>query len=197
MKKIKLITTIALLSLVFSACSMTTEMTDDTHISIDKNGAVNSHIKESFGEAYYNIDELKESINKSLEEYKAIGLSDGDVKLSDAALSDGDVVIDMTYASGRDFENFDGYTFFAGKVADAVAQNYPLHTVLIDVEDSTTTISEADIKAMENSNILITDYEDLIYLPSKIIYASDNCTIKDNSVKANDGSTGLIYVIYK
>lgn len=197
MKKYVYILTILLILICSVGCSAGD--TDDgmTNYTIERDGSVKVRIREYFTESYYDVDELKNDILKEAAEYNNRHTS-GAVMASKLQ-REGDIIdVEMKYITAQDFAEFTSEKFYAGPVEGSLASGYSLHAILTDVNDPAVTISESDIKNMSGENILITDLKERIYLPSKVLYASDNCTVdENNSIKAVDDAEGLIYVIYK
>lgn len=199
MKKFRLICLIAILVFVLAGCGKSGESDDGkTNITIAKNGEISYRIRDSFTESYYNIEELKSMINEEVGDFNS--RSGGQkVSLESAELANQIVNVVMKFSDDLAFSGFNGIPFFVGNGNDAIANGQSLDAILTDIKDATKTISGADLRSMSKENILVYDGEDTVYLPSKILYVSDNCSILEGStaVRRIDGSTGAIYVVYK
>lgn len=180
-----------------TGCGSKSNNDPDTHLIISKDGSVTSVIIESFAQSYYDIDELKASIDKEVNDYNL--LKNGAITVNDITYENAIVNVRMTYKGSDDYTAFNRELLFCGSPLEALSKGMSLNVILTDVNDSTKTISEADIKNMVKEKILITEFEGTIYLPSKIIYASDNATVfaDGKSVKTNGSKDAPIYIIYK
>lgn len=198
MKKISILLCV-LISILMIGCGNTTvDINEGEAISINKKGEVTQYIKESFSEGYYDINELN---NMIMDEINVFNSNNGElVTLTKAQLSESDnkltdVVIEYKCASG--YADFNNLTLLIGKI-DEIPGGYITDITLSDINDATKSIKLTDKDGLKNKNILISDIDDVIYLPSKVLYVSDNCSvISDNkAVKKKADQNGLIYVVY-
>ena len=197
MKK-NILAVISILSMLLLLCGCSSKIDDSiSSIQLNKDDSIEQRIREPFEENYYDIEELKKSILEQTAEYSKTHDEDS-VELKSAQLQDKVACVDLTYKSAADFQAFNNQEFFAGAASLADSMGYETNVILTDVNDKTITVSKSDIQAMESENILITECKDMIYLPSKVLYVSDNCILlSEKSVKADANTDKLIYVIYK
>lgn len=169
----------------------------ENNLKVEKSYEVTQTIYEPFAESYYNIDELKDMILSEAASHNQV-YGSGNVSVNKVSLNGENAEVILKYASSDDFDKFNGVKLYVGTIENAVAKEESLKVILTDVTDPTKTISEPDIKALTGDNILITECADTVFLPSKVLFASDNVDVLEGgrSVKKKDGETGLIYVIY-
>ena len=196
-KYLSYILTLGVFLLLLTGCGSEASKDPDTNITISKDGSLSSIIIESFGESYYDVNELETEIN---EEISAYNLKNPDgVKLNKVSLENDVVTVRMEYASSDDYSSFNSEDFYAGSIEDALNKGINISEILTDVNDKTKTISSSDIKDMTKEKILITDFMGTVYLPGKALYISDNVTVFSDgkSVKNNGLSEDAYIVIYK
>ena len=197
MKKVYFLAIITLLLVFLCGCS---DNRDDgkSNLLISKNAEVTMRIRESFNEDYYNIDELREMLQSEVSEYNAqTGESLIEVKKAEVTGS-GYTDIEIVFSSGKDYARFNNEDMFIGSGLQADVQGWNLSVILTDPSDSAATIGQTDLKQLDDDTLMISNYSENIYLPSKVKYVSDNVTVLDDkkSVKKNSEDSGLIYVVY-
>lgn len=194
-KSFILLLTISLCLLCFTGCSMSKD-DDKNNIFISSDGQISERIREPFGENYYDIEELKQSV---LEEVAAYNTSSGaGISLERVKLNDKTTDIEIQYQNCKEFSEFNGEVLFVGAPSEAVAQGYDLKAILTDVSDPSKTITTADIIGMEDYTLVIFNYAESIFLPEKVKYKSDNCQLAEpNKVILNPDSSEIAYILYK
>ena len=174
------------------------EAQEGTSVTINKNGAVSSHIVSSFDKSYYDEDELQQRILQEVLSYNQTSGTDS-VSVEKIEVQDSVAVVDMTYAQAADYAGFNSGVFFLGNAFKAQSEGYDLNKVLYGAEDSMKTVGMSDILAMTDYTLLITDVKDPIALSGKAAYISDNVTVSKNlkTVSFDGESEELAYVLYK
>lgn len=180
------------------SCSSMRGGADGTSVSLGKNGTVQSNIQESFEESYYDKDELQQMILTQAATYNR-NAGSGSIAVEKVEVKDGVAVVQMTYAGARDYASFNKTVFFAGNAKEADQEGYELNVVLSGVKNPQETVGKADILAMEDETLLITDVSDTIKLSGKALYVSDNVTVSSDAktVCRSSDSEGLAYIIFK
>lgn len=194
----RMIISMLTLTTMFTMVSCGNSGGSGTAVTIGKDGTVQSNIEESFEESYYDKEELQQTILTQAATYnRNAGTSSITVEKVD--VKDGVAVVQMTYAAAKDYASFNKAVFFAGEAQDAEGEGYELNVVLSGVKDPQETLGKADILAMENVTLLITDINDAIQLDGKALYVSDNVTVSGNAktVCRMEDSEKLAYIIFK
>lgn len=188
----------AISMLTMVSCGSMKSGADGTSVSLDKNGTVQSNIRESFEESYYDEDELLQMILTQAASYNRKAGS-GSIAVEKVEVKDGVAEVQMTYAKAKDYASFNKMVFFVGNAKEADQEGYELNVVLSGVKNPQETVGKGDILAMEDEMLLITDTTDTIKLDGKAIYVSENVTVSGNgkTVCRSLDSEGLAYIIFK
>ncbi len=188
----------AISMLTMVSCGSMKSGADGTSVSLDKNGTVQSNIRESFEESYYDEDELLQMILTQAASYNRKAGS-GSIAVEKVEVKDGVAEVQMTYAKAKDYASFNKMVFFVGNAKEADQEGYELNVVLSGVKNPQETVGKGDILAMEDEMLLITDAADTIKLDGKAIYVSENVTVSGNgkTVCRSLDSEGLAYIIFK
>lgn len=184
--------------LVFSACGSDAGEEGGTFLSLKKDGAVRSCIEESFEESYYDRDELEQSISELAADYNNRTGTES-VTVEKVEVKDGVAQVELSYAGAGDYAAFNQALFFAGAAGDAESAGCSLDVVLSSVKDPGETIGKADILALKDEKLLVTDISEAVMLDGKALYTSDNVTVSSGgkTVKRADDGSKMMYVIYK
>ncbi len=193
---ISILSLTAMLAMV--SCSDRGSAVDGESLLLGRDGTVQSDIRESFEESYYDKEELQQAILTQAATYnrKAGGSS---IAVEKVEVRDGVAVVQMTYADVSDYASFNQAVLFAGNAQDAAQAGYELNVVLSGVKNPSETVGKADILAMENETLLITDVSDEIVLNGKAVYTSDNVTVSGDAktICRTKDSEKLAYIIFK
>lgn len=197
MKRLVYILLTIVMVIGLSGCSDLAEKNPLTTISIDKDGSVTLRIHESFtADEHCDIAELKEMILDEAANYnsknpEAISL----IKIEEV---DGVSDVHMGFKTANDYGTYAKENIYVGKCSEASNEGMINKVILTDVSDSSKTISDSDIKLNEDDSIIITNCPEIIYLPSKVLYMSDNCEVLEEgrAVRNINSDNSNIYVIY-
>lgn len=183
--------------LAMTSCGLSGEG-NTTMISLEKDGTVRSHIEESFDQSYYDKEELQQMILMETADYNREAGS-GCISVEKVELKDQIATVEMTYQKAEDYAGFNRVVFFDGTPKEAEDAGYELNVVLSSVKDSLDTIGKADILAMGDYRLLITDVGETVVLNGKAAYVSENVTVSDNGkcVKNAEDSEDSAYILYK
>ena len=190
------------LMIVFMMMGLTACMTSDkeegTKVSISKEETISIHIVESFDKSYYDKEELQQMILTEAADYnREVGA--GNVSVEKIETEDGMATVEMSFASAKDYAEFQGGIFFLGSPQEAQDAGYDLNTVLSSTEDELETIGMSDMLAMTDYKLLITDMKEPVSLNGKAAYASDNVSCSKNlkTVTFGEEDSKLAYVMYR
>lgn len=193
---ISILSLAAMLAMV--SCSSSVNVTDGESLLLGGDGTVRSNIRESFEESYYDKEELQQMILTQVSTYNR-NAGGSSISVEKVEVKGGVAVVQMTYADVSDYASFNQAVFFAGKAQDAAQAGYELNVVLSGVKNPSETVGKADILAMENETLLITDVSDEIVLNGKAVYTSDNVTVSGDAktIRRTEDSEKLAYIIFK
>lgn len=184
----------ALAALLLSACQ-SSGGEETTSITVQKDGTIRSQIVESFDQDYYDSEELQQAILTESANYnKAAG--SGKINVEKIQADEGVVTVCMTYQEALDYAGFNHITFFVGSAENA-EKDYELNVVLSGTKDANDTVGRADILAMKDYKLLITDVQELVFLNGKAEYVSDNIIVSNDRKNVQLSGSGLGYVLYK
>lgn len=184
-------------TLMLAACTGN-EAEEGTSVTINKDGAVSSHIVSEFDKSYYDRDELQQRILQEVASYNQTNGTDH-ISVEKIEVKDNMAVVEMTYVEAADYAAFNSGVFFMGNAFGAQAEGYNINKVLSGVEDPMDTVGMSDILAMTDYTLLITDMKDPVSLSGKAAYISDNVTVGKNlkTVSFDEESEELAYILYK
>ena len=165
--------------MILSACGSFGNDTEETRISLNKDGSVKSYIIESFDQDYYLQDELQQMILSEAASYNR-GTGQGSITVERVEAEEGTARVEMTYAEAGDYSAFNDVLFFVGSPLEAQIEGYDLNVVLSSVKDENDTITEADILSMDGMTLLITDVPEQVELYGKAVYADEHATLSEN-----------------
>lgn len=183
--------------MIFSACGSLSDGTDDTGISINKDGSIQSYITESFDKDYYLQEELQQMILSEAASYNR-STGQGSITVEKVEVAENIAKVEMTYASAADYSAFNETAFFVGSPLQAKKAGYDLNVVLSSVKDANDTIGEADILSMEGMTLLITDAPERVELFGKAVYADDHAVLSENKkVLLGEEDREMVYLLFK
>ena len=203
MKKLVLCTTLLMLLLVMSGCTkddvtLTPEEVTQNTIVARANGQLQVATIEDFDKSNYNINELKEYMDKIINDVKKTA-GEEKIKIDSIEKIDKKAISIMTYSSMEPYAALYDVTaaFFTGGVKDIPIK---LPETLISVKDKSLA-STADILKNDKYKILVlkepykfpADYQ--VIVEGKIKYYSENSELIDsNTVKgAYEGTTVIVF----
>ncbi len=197
MKRLVYIFVTIIIVLSLCGCGDLAEKNPLTTVTINKNGSITFRIHESFTEEEHcDIAELKEMILDEAANYNVFNLDA--ISLDKIEVTDGITNVQMNFSTAEDYQNYTKEKLYVGKCSDAYEKGKVSKVILSDTSDSSNTISDSDIKLNEDDNILITECKEIIYLPSKVLYISDNCEVLEDgrAIRNINSDKSVIYVIY-
>ncbi len=188
---------------VMVSCGSKSEESEGTFISFGKDGSVQSRSVESFvpenaPENYYDEEELQQSILSQAASYNR-NTGNGSITVEKVEIKDDMALVQMSYASAEDYASFNKAVLFVGEASKAEAEGYEINVVLSSIKDANETVGRADILAMKDVRLLITNVSDGIVLNGKALYVSENVTVSGDAktIVRNAEDNGLAYIIFK
>lgn len=168
-------------------------------ISIDKKGAVTEYVREDFSQSYYDKGEMEEELGAEIKSYnEAVGTKA--VKKQSLSVKEGIAQLRMTYASTKDYAEFNHLDFYAGDIQGAVQAGYAFEGKFAEVTDGVKAqealVWGSAIMTGQNYQTVALRQAMLVEVPGTIRYVSEN-------VKVTDKSTAVIeenetaYILYE
>ena len=183
--------------LLLTACGSLGNGTDETRISLNKDGSIHSYITESFDKEYYLQEELQQMILSEAASYNR-NTGESRITVEKVEVTEQIATVEMTYTTSEDYSAFNDGIFFVGSPAGAAEAGYDLNVVLSSVENPNETIGESDILAMGDVTLLITDVPERVEFFGKAVYADDHAILSENQkalLSAED--RGISYILFK
>ncbi|MCH4193040.1 MAG: hypothetical protein LKF52_12090 [Butyrivibrio sp.] len=171
-KRKKFIAGTVLTMVVLAGCgSYNGARAKSTTIGLNSNGSVVNAIIEDFSQSYYDVDELKKSIDTEINDYNSAKGEDL-VSLKKLAKDGDNVRVIMTYRSAEDFADFNKETFYYGTASNAAEGGIKLPDSLNDTDGKA-----AQTSAIENyadRKVVVTADKARIVTPYPIAYVSED-----------------------
>lgn len=168
---------------------------ETTSITVQKDGTILSYIVENFEQDYYDGEELQQAILMEAADYNKTAGS-GRINVEKVNVDSGVATVRMTYQEAGDYAGFNHMIFFVGSAENA-EEDYELNVVLSGAKDTNDTVGKADILAMKDYKLLITDVQEPVLLDGRAEYISDNVTVSSDRKNVQLSGDGLGYVLYK
>jgi len=169
---------VAMISLgLLTGCSVGSP--DRTAISVEKDYAVVSYIKESFDKAYYNSGELEATIDQAIYEYNEKAGAEI-IEKTEFEVKNQIAEVEIKYATGDAYSKFNDITLFSGDVVGAYHAGYDFAGPFQSIEKGKVTrvdVTGNEILNSYNYGILILEENVDVYVPGNIVYASSNVQI--------------------
>lgn len=197
----------ALLALGLTGCGKTIGDMDieagESAIYIQEDGKVSYGIAEKFDKDYYDEDSLEDAVNKEAEDYNgsgkasvknAITVDTFKVKtdIATVVLEFATAYDFLTYV--KDYNNIDSDKFYIGLISDNTDCKIKGDFVSADKKE---TVTEKEIKALDDANILIVNESYNVQLDEDVKYISTNCTVnEDGIITTGKSEDGLSYIVY-
>lgn len=172
-------------------------------IYIDEDGAVSYGVGESFQSDDYDEDALEKYINEEVADYNGSDKASVDdaIEVDRFDVDDDVAYLILNIATVYDFNEYiseynkeDEDSFYAGKISDRGSIKVKGDFVSPDKKKN---VKGADIKEMDDSNILILNGQYTVQIDSGVKYISDNCKIDDDGmITTAKSDDGLSYIVY-
>ncbi len=176
MKKAVNIILVSLMVCVLSGCGSGGDTSDleTSSVEINKDGTVTSIIIDTFGESYYDVDELK---SMAEEEIDAFNLTNGEdsVKLVSVDKTDDNIKVVTKFTNSEIYAHFNYETFMYGTLSDLQNNGQTIAGDFVDADGNAVT---ADVIAeLSDEHIIITSNKTIVAAPYKIKYISSGATL--------------------
>lgn len=195
MKKLSMLMISILLVALASGCSLKAFEADEDTIYVKNKGNIIGAIVEDFDKEYYDEEELKLLLNEEVETYNGKA-GEGSVKIDKFEVKDQVVKVYINYKNGKNYEEFNGVTFFSGTILVAEDEGFNFDTDFIDGNGKK--ISKDEILQNESYHVIITDEDITVQTDATILYHSNNTELKEkNKASISEETEDLAYIIYK
>jgi len=169
-KRIEITAGILILLVVLSGCgSYNAARSKVTTISVNRSGVIVNAIIEDFSQSYYDVTELKKTVDSEINDYNS-AKGDDLIKLKKLAQDGNQVRVIMTFHSAEDFADFNQETFFYGTAESAKEGGIEVPESLCDADGKTVQLSA--IKDYAKRHVIVTADKSQIVTPYPIEYVS-------------------------
>lgn len=166
----------------------------ETTIRIDKKGSVSETIIEPFDKDYYDIDELKEEFLQDINEYNS-SKTDETVKLKSIKLENGNVNVQVEFASTEDYKNLVKEDLYYGTINDAYDSGYKMDIAMKGTKEGNK-IGKVEIMGMKDKEIVILSEHVKVSVPRNIEYVTANVEVlSEKEARVVSESGGLAYLV--
>ena len=192
--------------IVLGVCKLTgifDKMPENSTLAVGSDGKVVYQEVTSFGEDFYNKNELKSFVKDAIKEYN--DKNGNKIKL-DTVKVKGDVAYaKTTYASVKDYSKFTGIELSSGKMKQ-IKKNYDFDDAFVSVKDGKkgATAKAVDITSQSKLKVLVIKENVTVQVDGTICYVSDadtemvdESTVTISQPDGNEDATQLTYIIYK
>ncbi len=170
----------------------TDNVTTDT-ILAKSNGKLQVATVEDFDKTYYDLNELKDFVNKEIKEYnKKAGVEA--ISIEDVKLNNGKVVLLLTYSGMDQYANFNDVAaaYFNGGISEI---SLKLPSTLVSTKNGSLA-STQEVLGNDKLKILVMNEPYDIIVDGTIKYYSENVTFVDDN-KVQGAAEGMSIVVFK
>ncbi len=169
-------------------------------ISVASDGSVTEIVQESLDQAYYDQSELDSMIRSSVEAYNQENGGNA-VKVVSFKTRNDTVTLELRYASGRDFADFNNVEFYQGSMLNAQLEGFLFDVPFYRIEDgeiSGSTVDSGTVLKDLSAEVVIVQAPLEVHVDGDVTYTSTNAEmLSENTVSAKKneegaGSTSLL-----
>lgn len=177
------------LTIALAGCGSKSAVTETT-IEVKKNGTVVHTIVEDFSESYYDLEELKTSMQNACDAYNETAGGKA-VTVESAEAADGIVTVVMKYRDAASYAGFNKQALFTGTVKDAHDAGYNLDVTLFSLEGDDEYIGKEQLLSMGEKQIVLVREAVNVKVWGKILYHAHDAlpTADDRTVQVTDADT--------
>jgi len=170
-----------------------------TGVSIDKKGRITQVVRESFDKDYYDKKEVEGEISSAVKTYNEAA-GGKKVKKKGFSVKNGVAVLSMTYASAKDYADFNDIGFYVGDILGAVQAGHAFEGKFLKVSDgkaeAEASVWGSQIMTGKNYQTVVIEEALLVEVPGNIKYVSENMKVTGKSTAVLE-ETGRAYVLYE
>lgn len=196
-KCLALMLVIAGIAMSLTGCTSDDSAVTETTIEVKKNGSVVHTIVEDFSEDYYELEDLRTTIQSACDTYNGRAGRDT-VTVGSLEESEGVLTAVMNYKSTSAYAEFNKQALFAGTIKDAYNAGYDLDVTLFPAQEADTPVEKEELLAMGEKHIVILREAVDVMVWNKILYFSDSVIRTNNKkmVTVTDDSK-LTYIVFE
>ncbi len=184
MKRLMALCLIMLLCIgVLSGCGDSYDAEQST-VFILKDGKIITTDVEAFDETAYDQAGLETYINDHISAYTAVHGEDA-VKLEELHVEEGTAKMTLSYATAKDYSEFNGFELFTGSMAEALAAGYSFDGTFVEVKDGTLggEVATTVFKGDDDYKVVVIKANARVSVKGKIAFvSSENVTLEDKNV---------------
>ena len=180
-----------------AGCGVKADMSkfSENTLAVNKDGSVTELAVESFGEAYYSLDDLKTYVNAQVDAYNsahppASGKEkDKTITVDEVAVDEENARVVLTYESSQDYADFN-YTKL--EVINGAKLSGDAAALSLKDADGAEAGNLSGLEKPEDYEAVVVYTAQNIVVPGKIAYVSSNVTVLDQSLAQGDGTLAVI-----
>lgn len=170
-----------------------------TGVSIDKKGQVTQVIRENFDKDYYDKKEMDAEISAAVKSYNDTA-GGKKVKAGRLGVKNDVAVLRVTYATARDYADFNNVGFYLGDILGAVQAGHAFKGKFAEISKGTvkegSSVWGSQIMTGKNYKTLVIEEAMLAEVPGEIVYVSENMKVTDKSTALLE-EAGIGYILYE
>ncbi|MDO4345293.1 MAG: hypothetical protein Q4C50_10865 [Eubacteriales bacterium] len=191
--------TVALIGVAFILTGCGGFSSEISGISISKKGVISESVVENFDKDYYDKKELEQEIAAQVESYNAENGKNA-VKKKSLRVKDSVAYLGMSYATAKDYAEFNQVDLYVGDIQGAVQAGYAFEGSFFEVSKGTVKedapVWGSQIMSGKNYSTVVLREELLVEVPGTIKYVSDNVRVKDKSTAVVE-ERQTAYILYE
>ena len=174
----------------------TGEDVTSTTLGINTDGSVLEVVVEDFDKDYYDLDELRETIESDIADYNGSGDADdkdAPIKLLDVAMEGSSVRTRTTYAGTNDYGRFTREPLYYGTVRQSGFSGFEMPSILDSGGGEDYAVSSDDY----DKHVIFSDGHDRIIAPYKIIAVSKGVRLiseTEADLSETEGRSALLLI---
>ncbi|MEG1362530.1 MAG: hypothetical protein RSC69_08225 [Lachnospiraceae bacterium] len=174
MKRIASIILVLAVTGVLTGCGGTFS-TEESAVSIQKNGKIIGASIETFDKKYYKEADLDEYVKEEVSTYTSKAGKDS-IKITSFKVEEKYAKLFLKYETGEDYAKFNGEEFFSGTLPEAMAEGYDFAEAYFYVEGTKLGKSASRDEFLDNPDLKVVILKEKldVLVPGKICFVSNN-----------------------
>lgn len=167
-----------------------------SYIKILEDGSIEAAIVEDFKESYYEVEGLESMIKDAVNDYNQKDITAG-LQLMSCELVDGQVKVVIRYGTYRSYTGFNSRELFVGTVRDAIRLGYDLDVNLLGAGKASAKISQKELGALEDMQIVIAEEPVRVICYDEIEYYTESGTLVGKKAVDMEHTGGYGVVLFE
>jgi hypothetical protein len=175
----------------------------ESHIAVNADMSISGTLVDTFGEPYYNANELLAMMGEEAVAYNA-KTGSGRLRAEAVTTEQGMVNATLRFSGREAYADYNGAVFFLGTVQDALDNGMPRDVVLMNIGDRQKALDVDGLLKLKNVYIVITNEHAAkapltieTFGPIQYISAGVEKWYGKNSVRIIEPSDSLVYIVFK